>query len=61
MIEWRFEYSFCALGVQHLWWAVHAVNAITAVWAVVLALWYLADFVLPPSPAVVVMPAKKTQ
>ena len=61
-IEWRFEYSFCALGVQHLWWTVHVVNVIAAVWATVLALWYLVYFAMPRSPvAVVVEPAKKTQ
>ncbi|MCJ1353671.1 MAG: hypothetical protein MMC33_003658 [Icmadophila ericetorum] len=21
--EWRFEYSTCAVGVQHIWWAIH--------------------------------------
>lgn len=28
--EWRFEYATCALGRQHLWWAVHVVDLITA-------------------------------
>ncbi|KAI9816717.1 MAG: hypothetical protein M1832_005006 [Thelocarpon impressellum] len=27
--EWRFEYASCALGVQHVWWAVHALDLIT--------------------------------
>lgn len=24
--EWRFEYGFCKLGVQHLWWGVHGLD-----------------------------------
>ena len=27
--EWRVEYSSCAVGVQHIWWAVHVTGAIT--------------------------------
>lgn len=26
--EWRFEYRTCVLGVQHIWWAVHAVDIV---------------------------------
>ncbi|KAI4168682.1 MAG: hypothetical protein LQ343_006185 [Gyalolechia ehrenbergii] len=27
--RWVFEYSSCALGVQHVWWAVHILAAVT--------------------------------
>lgn len=27
--RWQFEYSSCALGTQHLWWAVHILDIIT--------------------------------
>lgn len=27
--RWQFEYSTCALGTQHIWWAVHIVDIIT--------------------------------
>ncbi|KAI4178287.1 MAG: hypothetical protein L6R41_008454 [Letrouitia leprolyta] len=27
--RWIFEYSSCALGVQHVWWAIHILSAIT--------------------------------
>lgn len=27
--RWRFEYSSCSLGVQHIWWIVHVVDLIT--------------------------------
>lgn len=27
--EWRFEYDTCALGVQHIWWAVHVLDFVT--------------------------------
>ncbi|KAK4982717.1 hypothetical protein LTR50_007616 [Elasticomyces elasticus] len=26
--EWRFEYSTCLLGVQHIWWAVHILDVV---------------------------------
>jgi hypothetical protein len=26
--EWKFEYSSCMLGVQHIWWAVHVFDLI---------------------------------
>ncbi|KAL6714182.1 hypothetical protein ACLMJK_008677 [Lecanora helva] len=29
--EWQFDYSTCALGKQHLWWAVHIFDAVTIV------------------------------
>lgn len=27
--RWQFEYSTCALGTQHIWWAVHVLDIIT--------------------------------
>ncbi|KAL8868102.1 MAG: hypothetical protein Q9174_005216 [Haloplaca sp. 1 TL-2023] len=27
--RWRFEYSTCSLGVQHIWWAIHVLDVIT--------------------------------
>lgn len=33
--EWRFEYATCALGTQHLWWAVHITDLIVAVLVIV--------------------------
>lgn len=39
--EWRYEFDQCALGTQHIWWAVHIVDLLTVVaggvYAVVLA------------------------
>ena len=26
--EWRFSYSTCSVGIQHIWWAVHILDAI---------------------------------
>lgn len=26
--EWRFNYSTCSLGIQHIWWAVHILDVI---------------------------------
>ena len=27
--EWRFEYSTCSIGVQHIWWAIHVLFLVT--------------------------------
>ncbi|KAL9580714.1 MAG: hypothetical protein Q9212_004328 [Teloschistes hypoglaucus] len=27
--RWRFEYSTCSLGVQHIWWAIHVLDLVT--------------------------------
>ncbi|KAF8540505.1 hypothetical protein BDD12DRAFT_24653 [Trichophaea hybrida] len=45
--EWKFDYSSCLLGVQHVWWTVHVVNVIAVIWAVVLAFWYMVVFIFP--------------
>lgn len=29
--EWKFEYSSCALGVQHIWWAIHVLDLIVII------------------------------
>ncbi|WPH01264.1 Hypothetical protein R9X50_00410200 [Acrodontium crateriforme] len=29
--EWRFEYNSCALGVQHIWWAIHILDLIVII------------------------------
>ncbi|PLB34330.1 putative polarized growth protein (Boi2) [Aspergillus candidus] len=31
VLEWRYEITMCAAGVQHLWWAVHVVGFVTLV------------------------------
>lgn len=36
--DWRFEFSNCQLGKQHLWWFVHIVDFITLIIAVVYAI-----------------------
>ncbi|KAK6542781.1 hypothetical protein TWF694_006723 [Orbilia ellipsospora] len=33
-MSWRFEYSTCPVGTQHIWWTVHIVDFITLVGAV---------------------------
>ncbi|KAM0329486.1 hypothetical protein ACHAQA_004795 [Verticillium albo-atrum] len=35
--SWKFEYATCALGRQHFWWAVHILDLITIVAAVMYA------------------------
>ena len=29
--EWRFDYSTCALGRQHMWWAIHILDICTII------------------------------
>lgn len=36
--EWKYEITMCSLGVQHIWWAVHAVWIVTIV---LLLVWML--------------------
>ncbi|KAF3918153.1 hypothetical protein ABW20_dc0100929 [Dactylellina cionopaga] len=33
-MSWRFEYSTCPVGTQHIWWTVHIVDFITLVLAI---------------------------
>ena len=30
--QWHFEYSTCALGTQHIWWAIHVLDIVTIVY-----------------------------
>lgn len=29
--EWQFDYSTCALGTQHIWWAIHVLDIVTII------------------------------
>ena len=33
--KWHFEYDTCALGVQHIWWAIHIFDIITLIFATI--------------------------
>ena len=33
--EWKFQYSTCALGSQHIWWAVHILDIIAVVYLII--------------------------
>lgn len=35
--EWKFQYSTCALGSQHIWWGVHILDIIAVVYLVVVS------------------------
>ena len=39
--EWKYEITMCSLGVQHIWWTVHAVGIVTIVLALI---WMLLGF-----------------
>lgn len=30
-LEWKFDYSTCAVGKQHIWWAIHILDIVTIV------------------------------
>ncbi|KAI5269840.1 hypothetical protein E4T47_06686 [Aureobasidium subglaciale] len=40
---WKFEYTTCALGIQHIWWAFHILDLITVILAVNSGLLHLFD------------------
>lgn len=42
-IEWQFDYSYCALGRQHLWWAAWGFNIGTGVWVAIIAILHGAE------------------
>ncbi|KAL1958406.1 hypothetical protein VTO42DRAFT_4507 [Malbranchea cinnamomea] len=46
--EWRYEIMMCALGVQHIWWAIHTVDLI----AIVTLLVYIYLCIIQPGDAV---------
>ena len=41
VLEWRYEITMCAAGVQHLWWAVHVVDFVTGLVVCVYGLLWL--------------------
>lgn len=43
MAEWQFDYSYCALGRQHLWWAAWGFNLGTAVWVAIIGILHAAE------------------
>ncbi|MCJ1227648.1 hypothetical protein MMC12_004304 [Toensbergia leucococca] len=47
--EWRFEYSSCSVGIQHIWWAIHVLDAIT----LALLLFVLATAVVSPNAMII--------
>ncbi|KAL4925559.1 putative polarized growth protein (Boi2) [Aspergillus undulatus] len=36
--EWKYAVSMCSAGVQHIWWAVHVIDIVTAIVAVLYGL-----------------------
>jgi hypothetical protein len=44
---WRFEYVTCALGKQHIWWAIHIVDIVAVILGIVSGLLRLLDLVTP--------------
>ena len=42
--EWRFEYSTCPLGRQHLWWAVHVLDLAIVTVGLFYSIWRLVSF-----------------
>ena len=42
-IAWKFEYQTCKLGIQHVWWTVHILDAIVATTGFILFVAYKRD------------------
>lgn len=40
---WRFKYASCKLGVQHIWWAIHALDMVTFLCLLVLFAFFVAS------------------
>lgn len=38
--EWKFQYTTCALGSQHIWWAVHVLDIVAIVYLIIVG-WML--------------------
>ncbi|PUU77130.1 hypothetical protein B9Z19DRAFT_988018 [Tuber borchii] len=41
--SWKFEYQTCKLGIQHVWWTVHIIDAIVAITGTILFIAYKRD------------------
>ncbi|RPB03122.1 hypothetical protein L873DRAFT_1732071 [Choiromyces venosus 120613-1] len=41
--SWKFDYQTCKLGIQHVWWTVHALDVIVAISGFVLFIAYKRD------------------
>jgi hypothetical protein len=44
---WKFEYATCALGKQHIWWAIHIVDIVAISLGIVSGLLHLLDLATP--------------
>ncbi|CAD0111169.1 unnamed protein product [Aureobasidium uvarum] len=48
--KWKFEYATCALGKQHIWWAIHIVDLVVVILAIASGLLQLLDLVTLQKP-----------
>lgn len=44
--EWQYEMQMCQLGVQHIWWAIHALDCVTIMMVV---LWLVSSYFGSPT------------
>jgi hypothetical protein len=44
---WKFEYDTCALGKQHIWWAIHIVDIVAVILGILSGLLRLLDLATP--------------
>ncbi|KAI9847697.1 MAG: hypothetical protein M1837_001945 [Sclerophora amabilis] len=44
---WRFEYTTCALGTQHIWWMIHIIDLVTVIGILVLISSSIYEIVAP--------------
>lgn len=46
ILEWKFAFSYCSMGRQHLWWAAWGFNVGTAIWGAIIAILQAAEMLV---------------
>lgn len=47
---WKFEYATCALGKQHIWWAIHVFDLVVIILGISCGVLQLLGLAIPPKP-----------
>ncbi|CAD0098472.1 unnamed protein product [Aureobasidium mustum] len=47
---WKFEYATCALGKQHIWWAIHVIDLVVIILGIAYSMLQLLDLIRPSKP-----------
>jgi hypothetical protein len=47
--EWKYDMQMCQLGVQHIWWGIHALDIVTVLVAL---LWFISSYLDSPTSSI---------